>query len=159
MGDSELPSFEEASARLRAFLDNQSLNSDLLWICREVFLEQWPKLYVKLPMHNECCLAERIYDEGLRRGIGVELQVFCFVEGRPCCYVWIPKDEIDASYRMLSGLKLCIREPGRQIVVPVKSRFRWFWLNWFSFRHLRRSWAEDIPERTLLFDGQNNSTG
>lgn len=158
MGDYELPPFEEATARLRAFLANQVLNSDVLWICREVFLEQWPRLYVKLPLHNESSLAERIYDEGVRRGIGVELQVFCFVEGRPCCYVWIPKDEIDATYRMLSGLKLCIREPGRQIVVPVKSHFQWIWLNWFSLPHLRRSWVEDIPGRTLIFNDRNDST-
>jgi hypothetical protein len=157
MSDSELPSFEKGTASLRAFLGNQCLNSDVLWICRDVFLEQWPKLYVKLPLHDESSLAERIYNEGVSRGNRVEIQVFCFVEGRPCCYVWIPKDEIDANYRMLSGLKLCIREPGRQIVVPVRSHFRWFWLNWFSRRHLQRLWAEDIPKRTLIFDGQNDS--
>lgn len=70
MGDSKLPSFEEATASLRAFLGKQSLNSDVLWICREIFLEQWPKLYVKLPLHNESSLAEaqRVMDSVLSRG-------------------------------------------------------------------------------------------
>jgi hypothetical protein len=156
MSDSQLPSFEEATARLRAFLRSQCLNSEVLWTCREVFLSQWPRLYVKLPLRDESALAERVYNEGVRRGYGVELKAFCFVEGRPCCYVWIPKDEIAASYRMLSGLKLCIRDPGRETVVGVKSRWRWFLLNRFSRRHLRRAWEEDIPDGTLSFDEQND---
>src|ERR1700733_2701022 len=142
MDDRSLPPFEDAVARLRAFLATEGFKTDITWISRADVLEQWPKLYVKVPLPNERSLAEETYNEGVRRGLGVELSVFCFVAGSPCCYVWIPKDEIDAEYRMLGGLKLTISKSDRQIVVPVKSKTRWIWLKLRSSRHLQPGRAE-----------------
>ena len=147
MDDRSLPPFEDAVARLRAFLATEGFKTDITWISRADVLEQWPKLYVKVPLPNERSLAEETYNEGVRRGLGVELSVFCFVAGSPCCYVWIPKDEIDAEYRMLGGLKLTISKSDRQIVVPVKSKTRWIWLKLRSSRHLQPGRADDIPEK------------
>ena len=159
MNRCKLPSFEEATANLRSFLTIQGFNSDIVWICREAVLVQWPKLYVRTPLQNESLLVERIYNEGVRRGLGVELQVFCFVGGCPCCHIWIPQDETDANYRMLVGLKLCIREPNvRETLVPVKNGFVWYWLNYFRFENRSRSWADDIPSRTLSFDDKIGSS-
>jgi hypothetical protein len=150
MNDPKLPPFEDAVARLRAFLASEGFKTDIIWICREDVFQQWPKLYVKVPLSNEKSLAEETYNEGVTRGLGVELSVFCFVAGSPCCYVWIPKDEIDAEYRMLGGLKLTIPKPDRQTVVPVKSKTQWIWLKLWSSRHLQRSWVDDIPQKQLV---------
>lgn len=150
MDAQELPSFEDATAQLQAFLGHQQHSQEIVWICREDVFQQWPKLYVKVPLPNESSLAEKIYKAGVRRGLGVEISVCCFVTGLACCYVWIPKDEIDAEYRMLHGLKLKILEPSHQITVSVKSRIRWFWIKFWGSRDHRRTWTEEIPQRNSM---------
>ena len=157
MSHCKLPSFEEATDNLRSFLANQGFQTDLVWICREAVFIRWSKLYIKVPLQNESLLAERMYNEGIRRGLGVELKVFCFVAGSPSCYVWIPEDSTAAEYRMLSGLKLCIVEQNRQVIVPIRNRIQWTWLNWFGFDGLRRSWTDDIPRRNTAFNNQVKS--
>lgn len=145
------PSFSEAINRFRQFIEEQGLSSDLLWLFREDVVDRWPKTYLRIPTTDDGTLVEFLYDVGLKRGLGVHLNVFCLHEGRPCCYIWVPENEEDASYRMLSGLKLSVPEqPDRRIVLPVGSRLRWIWLrSWGALRRKRR-WANDIPRRRTI---------
>ncbi|MCH7725979.1 MAG: hypothetical protein IH991_05790 [Planctomycetes bacterium] len=146
MNDATCPPFPEALDRFQNFLASEGHCTELLWIFREDVVERCPRTYLRVPLRNDETLVELLYDEGLQRGLGIHLNVFCFLEDRPCCYVWLPKDEEDASYRMLLGLKVSIpADSDRRIVVPVKSRLRWTWLKccgaWKSGPH----WAADIP--------------
>lgn len=92
--------------------------------------------------------ANWLYDDALRRGLGVALEVFCFLRGRPLAYVWAPRDEEDASRRMLSGLKLNIPAgEERRTIVEVGSRLRWMWLRWLERHDSNYKVADDIPRR------------
>ncbi|MBT6495404.1 MAG: hypothetical protein HOL01_12705 [Planctomycetaceae bacterium] len=91
---------------------------------------------------------ERRYEEGVRRGLGINLHVFCYLNARPLCYIWLPEDETDAEYRMLTGLKLSApSEPGRQTVVGIRWKLRWVWLRWMERRISKHRWADDIPKQ------------
>jgi hypothetical protein len=50
--------------------------------------------------------AEALYEIGRRGGNGVELNVYCSLNGNPCCFVFVPQDKLDAEQRMIYGLKL-----------------------------------------------------
>lgn len=111
MSDYQPPPFPGAVDKFKAFLSQQGRRTDLMWICRGDVVELWPHTYVRLPAFGNEPLMEQHYHKGIDRGLGIRLQVFCFLADRPCCYVWLPKDEKDASYAMLPGLSFNVPSP------------------------------------------------
>jgi hypothetical protein len=91
---------------------------------------------------------QRLYNSGQQAGLGINLNVFCIQGRRPYCYIWLPKDEEDASYRMLNGLKLSVPTgDSRRHAELVSSRIRWSWLKFRERRNRRTKWADEIPGR------------
>ena len=60
----------------------------------------------------------------MKRGLGVHVNVFQFMGESALAYVWVPKDELDAQYRMLVGLKLSFPTDLEE-AMGVQSHFRW----------------------------------
>src|SRR5579872_2159334 len=160
MTTSNCPPFAEALDRFRTFLVGLGLNSDLRWIFREDVVERGRRTYIRCPLPNDLTTVETLYERGLRHGLGIHLSVFCILAGNPCCYVWLPKDEEDASYRMLSGLKLSGPPMSdRRKVIAVTSRIRWGWLKWREWSPPGASWADQIPCRDGLAEIIGNGNG
>lgn len=148
------PPFGEAVESFRRFLRNQGCNDTIRWLWREDICTRrapgsrrsWNRtVYVNLTGPSQTSLVERYYDYGVRRNLGIALEVFCIAAGNPCCIVYVPEDETDASYRMLSGLKLSVpTQPvlARGVTHP--------WL-WASLRLLigtpNNAWIQDVPRR------------
>lgn len=165
MTTTELPSFDDALQQFRAFIQSQGHGADLLWLFREdvvqrrrkVGIERRASSYVRKPIDDDTMLVERKYQEGLRRGLGMQLGVFCFLGERPCCYIWLPRDQEEAQYRMLNGLTMNLpAEPERQIVTPVKCRLRWYWLKAIEAMESDKSkpnWADELlPKRSWQWE-------
>lgn len=147
----EMPSFEEAVAKFQWFLQKGGHSSCLRWVFREDVLEWSRKIFVRIPLLNSDAEAKRLYDEGVERDLGVHLDVYCFLDAVPLVYVWLPKDEEDASYRMLDGLKLSypVGDELRK-VVGVRSRIGWNCLRLLERCNTRHKWAEGIPCREAV---------
>src|SRR5215207_6044566 len=97
-----LPTFAEATEQLRAFLRSQQLSAEPLWVFREDVTSYKQRFLVKepLPPENQG-LVELFYERGRQRGYGVRLEVLCVLGKRPCCYIWLPKDRMEAEYALM----------------------------------------------------------
>jgi hypothetical protein len=107
--------FDEACLSLSDFLRREHQPSgELLWLCREDVTGIRRRIFIHpSPPSRNRDLYRQHYEFGVRQGRGVRVEVQFFLAFRPCCYVWVPRDDIDAQYAMLSdGLKFSI--PDRQ---------------------------------------------
>ena len=96
--------FSEAKQLFQNFLFEQGLSSDLFWVFGEdiVCLPKRFLVKVPLPAENEA-LAEALFDIGVERDFGLGLQAFCLLDGRSCCYVQLPGDDLDAQYSLMGN--------------------------------------------------------
>ena len=140
-----MPVFGEAVRQFGGFLESQGLSSDLLWVFREDVCRRRQHLFVKVPVPKENFGdVERLYNLGVSRGLGVRLDVLCLLDSRPCCYVWLPSDEEDAAYAMLSGLKLSVpTEP--VIAQAVRNGLLWRAYKWLERSEVFAGIVERIP--------------
>ena len=140
----DIPRFDEAVERLRGFLIDQNLPGEVLWICKEDVFVRKGETFVWTPLRPENeQKAREVYDAGRHGGIGVRLAVFCLLGATPCCYPWAPKDDIDAQYAMVSGLKLSV--PHR---LRIALSARRTWQNRFRQMLQRPSldpWLDELP--------------
>ena len=92
-------SFRETKQDFQRFLSEEGLSSDVLWIFREDLVCLPNRFLVKVPLPgNNENLAETLFDIGRERDLGLCLNAFCLLGGRPCCYVQIPDDDLDSQY-------------------------------------------------------------
>ena len=96
--------FHEAKQFFQNFLSEQGLSSDLLWAFGEdiICLPKRFLIKVPLPAENES-FAQACYDIGRERDFGLCLHAFCLLGGRPCCYIQLPKDDLDAQYSLMGN--------------------------------------------------------
>jgi len=99
--------FREAKQDFQNFLSGQGLSSDLLWVFREDVISLPNRLLIKVPLpENNETLAATCYEIGRERNFGLCLHAFCLLDGRPCCYIQLPKDDLDAQYMLLNNENL-----------------------------------------------------
>ena len=147
----DCPPFDEALDSFQAFLAKEGLSTNIIWIFREDVVIVWGHIYINAPAENAVWLVEQLYRQGQEVGLGIHLNTFCMLEGRPACYIWLPKDKTDAEYRMLSGLKLSIPAGlSRRMATPVANRLRWACLKRSERRLRQSSWADEIRIPTML---------
>jgi len=96
--------FREAKQFFQNFLSEQGLFSDLLWVFGEDIICLPKRFFIKVPLPagNES-FAEALFDIGVERDFGLGLTAFCLLDGRPCCYVQLPEDDLDAQYSLMSN--------------------------------------------------------
>jgi hypothetical protein len=96
--------FHEAKQFFQNFLFEQGFSSDLLWVFGEdiIYLPKRFLIKVPLPAENET-FAEACFNVGRERDFGLCLHTFCLLDGRPCCYVQLPKDDLDAQYSLMGN--------------------------------------------------------
>src|SRR5262249_52107243 len=106
------PSFDEALQQFRTFLAEQGQSRDLIWLAQDDILLMGRTRVSHSPRQSSAIeRARKRYDDGVLRGVGVELLAFCKTGSLLGCEVWHPASR-DVAERMLmhSGLKLSLRE-------------------------------------------------
>lgn len=143
----KMPIFGEAVEQFGGFLVSQGLSSELLWVFREDVCWRQQRLFVKVPVaEGNVGSVEKLYNLGVNRGLGVRLDVLCLLDTRACCYAWLPSDEEDASYAMLSGLKLSVPvEP--MVAHAVRSELLWRAYKWLERSETFTGIAKQVPRR------------
>jgi hypothetical protein len=115
--------FDEACSALADFLRREDEPSEeLLWLCREDITGIRRRIFVHpSPPSSNRDLYRQLYESGVQQGRGLWVVAAFTLGRRACCYVWVPRDDIDASYAMLSdGLRLSI--PSRKAEFPITAR-------------------------------------
>jgi hypothetical protein len=140
--------FDAATQSYKQFLAEQSLSTDILWIFREDVTVKKRQICICWPLPSENPgLAEQLYEQGRDKGSGLRLDTFCLVDNRPCCYVWVPRDEVDADHAMLSELKMSV--PTEPIHAKrIRSKVLWQVITWLNSRSKVWGFEEEIPKRS-----------
>src|SRR5215210_1049540 len=145
-------SFDEALDSFREFLSGQGLSEDLVWVFREDVIFQRERIFIKTPVpaENEA-RAKACYELGQERNFGINIHAFCLLEFRPCCYIVLPEDDIDAErmlipevavkYSVLSNLT-----KAELILNPVK----WQMLRLLNYKSNINWFNEYIPSKYTL---------
>jgi hypothetical protein len=145
------PEFIQAVEQLQRFLEAQCGLADIAWVFRDDFywctdrrpIVRWP-----LPKTNEV-LAQRYFEVGRRLGRGVGLVAVCRHAARALCYVCFPRNDAEAQYSLITGLKLSILEPFPAAHVEVRS------LSWLvrrilpAYRH-HQACERFVPNRRMV---------
>ncbi len=103
----DCPSFDEAVQKLRTFLAANSHPDNVQWVFKEDLTSRKCGMWVRLPLASDNQeWARRCYEVGLKKGLGIKLEMLCVIGDTSFCYVWFPSDECEAEQLMLKGLKL-----------------------------------------------------
>lgn len=110
MEEAGCPSFDVAVLQLKDLLSRHGIDGEILWIFKEdVSVTRGGQPWIRWPVPSTNPREmEVVYENGRRSGNGVELSVYCALNGSPCCFVFVPQDKLDAEHRMIHGLKLSL---------------------------------------------------
>ena len=151
------PHYQIAIDQFRRFLSSQGLQTDFRWVWRDDIRSRRrpgsPKtasrpIYVRLDVikrTDKDTFAEARYNAGLRRGFGIRIEVAFVAQGVPCCYIYLPADAEDASYRMTCGLCMSVPTPAPEAKV-VKNKLIWNTLSLYVGQP-EDGWLKYIPRR------------
>ena len=147
-------SFLESKQDFQRFLSKQGLSSEVLWIFREdlVCLQNRFLVRVPLPEKNEIS-AETLFDIGREQNFGICLHAFCLLDGKVCCYVQMPNDDLDSQYSLMSNE--CVKFSVRTNLIdaePVTNFLLWqFYRLVEKFSDTGYSVPENLPHRIVQF--------
>ena len=157
-------SFIEAVAEFGDFLQTQGVSRDIVWLFREEIIatggKYGPDIYRGATAHyvrpkdaseNEK-RAEKYYRMGQRKGLGISLNAAYSFGEKIGCWIQIPDDELDGSYRMIppGGLKFRCLERMKEARI-VKNRLKWWFLKTLSERRPADPWTSALPSGYLQF--------
>ena len=145
-------SFDEALDSFREFLSGQGLSTDLAWVFLEDVIFQDERIFIKTPIPSENeTRAQACYELGQRRDFGINLQAFCLLESRPCCYILLPEDDLDAQYHLMSNIALKLSvwtnlRKAKSISNPIK----WLALKLINRKSQFSSFDDHMPSKHSL---------
>lgn len=135
---SDLPPFSEAALALSSFLRGQGAPHTVMWVTREQLTSHGTRIWARLRNPDDRLrIAESMYRVGKCRGLGVAMCALCGVGDATACYVWAPRDEVEAQYAMQPRSLKCQVPVPLVTAVRVDSAVRWRLLRLLN--HLRRS--------------------
>jgi hypothetical protein len=148
----EAISFEEAQAQFKEWLASNGPSSDLIWLFREDVLFLFDRVFVRTPIpdENESRMAA-CYQLGQARGFGLNLHGFSLLDSRLCCYVALPKDDLESQYMMMDPevVKYSWRSDPPQ-ACAVRNPLLWQVRSWQSNRARFEHFDRHIPSRSSL---------
>jgi len=146
---SELPPFDEAVQRFRAFLDRQGLCGEMAWVFKEdISVKLGGRVWVRLPLPKENAdIVRRLYESARGRQTPVELSVFCRLGTSPCCYLFVPETRLDAELRMIYDFKMTIPKEPRE-ARPLDRSLLNRCLHFFQGREQPDWWLDEVPSRS-----------
>jgi hypothetical protein len=147
------PSFGQAIEKFTEFVVAQGCPRDLRWVFADDVTSSGRRIWARLPLKedNPDC-ARRHYDLGLQRGLGIQLAVLCVIDNISYCYVWLPKDTLDAEYALLAGLKLSV-PVDLPVACKARSGLAWILRTWLNSISPARGLVNEIPDRSEATPG------
>ena len=145
-------SFEEAQAYFKDCLSNNGVSSDLLWVFREDVIFLYDRIFIRtpVPIENEI-RAKACYELGQKRDFGVNLHGFCLLDPLLCCYLALPKDDLESQYMLMSNV--AVKYSWRTELPEAKSisnALMWRIRAWQSSRARFSHFDDHIPSKYSL---------
>ena len=126
-----MESFQEAKSLFVEFLIKNNTPNNLFWIFRDEVLTIGAITFIfsSNQIENER-IVNQIYNEGIKRNLGITLSGYSFSSKYTFAYIWIPTDENDASFHLQNnGLKLSISNENiwklKQNQILIKNTIIW----------------------------------
>ena len=148
----ELINFYEAQSEFKNLLVREGRSSNLLWLFREDVIFLFARVFVRIPVpaENETRMAA-CYELGKKRGFGLNLHGFCLLDSQLCCYVVLPKDDLDSQYMLMApnAIKYSFRDElpeAESVRNPVLWKFRAWQSKQARFSHF----DDHMPSRASL---------
>jgi hypothetical protein len=126
-----METFEEAKAKFSKFLETNNRPKKIVWIYKEDISQIGGlTLYKVSNSALDETFSRRLYEEGVKRGLGVTISSQFYPNERTAAYVWWPKDTDEAMrYLQAPGLKLTVlqkqADPRRFKELEIKSNLLW----------------------------------
>ena len=128
-----LTTFEDAANDFARFAEDQGFPPRLLWIASDD-LVFWRGRYFVFNGDTDTrrLEAKARFDEGIARGVGIELEGKCKANGWTICRVYVPEDNIDAQCRMIpqQGVKMKVAVDSKPTVLvwsrPIFQLLKWW---------------------------------
>ena len=143
-------SFDEAEEIFKEFLKNNGVNSDLKWVFSEDVIIEGRDITIRVPLPEDNReRAEQCFNLGKKRNFGLAFLAFCTLGNRPCCYIQLPENELDAQYKLMSErfVKFSCRI-GMPEAKAIRNSAIWKIRQLFANR--ANGYDEPIPSRTTL---------
>ena len=85
--------FSQAVSDFKKFLNDEKISPDIMWIFREDITWYRGSFFIFWPLPKDNVrMAEKAYELGRQKGLGLKLEVCCWVTETPCCFVLVPED-------------------------------------------------------------------
>ena len=148
--ETSYPAFDVAMDLFEDFLASQGRPRNVVWVFRDTIATHRDTLFLWLPrlcQEDGVAPIQDLYEEGRRCGYGARMINVAFDDQRSICYLWIPRDESEATCSALHGaLRMSIGPPIYGLYY-VQRALAWALLK-FRNRLLRRYGLEnEIPSR------------
>lgn len=126
--------FETAVTRFRGFLVQQDYPPNLLWLTpNDIVFWGLRYFFWKGDATERTSHAKAEYEIAMAQDIGLLLQAHCKTERWAICRVYVPKDDVDAQYRLIpkTGVKMsAVIDPKPATEIGI--RFQWLVLKWLK---------------------------
>ena len=150
-------SFDDAETFFKNFLEGQGFGSELIWVFREdVFIVSGGIMFVHTPIPSRNRdRAKKCFELGKERGLGIKFHAFATLNGVLCAFVSMPKDDLDAQYKLMGNLRLKCSHTMPMAEAKADSSFFLWHIRQLIAKHPRVMRADqEIPlRRTLLPPG------
>lgn len=117
--------FHEAAEEFGRFLNENGFLREPLWVFHDDVAGRQNYIYLRWPLpQSNATAAERLFEHGRQKRLGVKLEAFGQVDDRPCCFIFVPEDKTDSEHALMADLKFStFVQP-----LPVrKHRSGWLW--------------------------------
>jgi len=129
--------FEAAEEKFRTFLATQNYPKAIRWLTPgDVVVDTNRHYWVRKRDEGTTKYAAGRYSEGLKRKLGIMLQVICATESETFASVFIPEDDLDAQERLMGHCLKLSCPVDRYSTSTVTNLVKWTLLHW---RNGRRS--------------------
>jgi hypothetical protein len=125
----------DAQNQLSEFLERQGWPTRVVWLQRNDLLPERQTFWVgPQDSAQTFAAAERVYEEGRRRGLGISVEAICADKKSTFAAIFLPRDEDEAQRLMIpQGLKLGVPVEHRRATVV--NALRWAFLRMrFAFK-------------------------
>ncbi len=147
-------SFADAVKKFQNFLAANDLPAELLWVFEEdAFSRAHDRadnfFWLKLPLlYENDDLAEKIYEQGRKKGFGIAIAAYAVCDGQVCCGLIISGNKTDDRHLKFSFTKEMPE------AAPIKSAVKWKMFGLFPRKYKPGNFFAYLPsKKDLQFPG------
>src|SRR5258708_15309380 len=142
--------FSGAIDSFHEFLAREGRPQRIEWLFGEDVAQIGHRTFIRVPPpaeNHEC--TERLYDRGVKQGLGVAIEALVHTEQVTYAWVFVPSDSIDAEYRMVGGEHLKLTVPQDSLAPnEIHNPVTWWLVKLMASTSRRFQFVDLLPKRS-----------